>query len=203
MDNQRGKTNNETKQLQFAYIAGLVDGEGCVSANRTPAKSYGRKYFRYVPRVTITNTNIPLLRYLEKVFEENNIAFHVQWRTIKQLEKQGQKVRKDIYNIAFYGAKRVKRLLTPVLPYLVVKAPQAAIMYDFCNHIIGRPRGSWGSQEERIKTAKLREQADLQTSLLIKKLNGNKFNDPNTLLVSPETVRQAHSLYVKSQSELQ
>ena len=87
-----------------AYIAGILDGEGCI---------YRCKDSQY--RILIANTYKPLIDYLE-------IKLKIK-PTIRKLKRK--EYHKDCYYFTVMGILRIYSLLTALLPYLIVKEEKA------------------------------------------------------------------------------
>lgn len=49
---------------EIAYFAGIVDGEGCVTLRRSPAREGSPFRWHFYPHLSITNTNEPLLQWV-------------------------------------------------------------------------------------------------------------------------------------------
>ena len=106
----------DNKEL-FAYIAGLIDGEGCIYICKE--KKNGR-VIRYRVRLQITNTNKLLIDFLK-----NSIGFGYVTSGIKI--RDGWKTRYDW--IVMNGQAR--DVLNKCIPYLVIKKQQAELAFQF------------------------------------------------------------------------
>lgn len=102
---------------QLAYFAGIIDGEGTIyiqQRNRPDA-------IDYFPRFQIVNTDHNLMDWIQKTFggllyTKNRSKHNKKWRT--QYE--------------WYTTRKIIDVLLPlVIPYLIVKKPQAEIMLIF------------------------------------------------------------------------
>ena len=105
-------------ELLDAYFAGLFDGEGCVSINKTSG-GIKRKYKRngFQLRVSVTNTNLDILyalqnRYGGKVYirEKANARNYGNWITV---------------------SNQTIHPLSSWLPFLIIKKEQAKVALDF------------------------------------------------------------------------
>lgn len=118
-----GLTNNFTKQLlnlEKAYIAGIIDGEGTISINR----SFRRKYniFKYACYIEVTNTNKDLLIYLEKVTQIGRI----------ELGRKGNEKHKNAH-VWRLNKNEIKGFLIQIQPYLIIKRKQCKLMLEWLN----------------------------------------------------------------------
>jgi len=98
---------------QKAWLAGVIDGEGCVNIypmQRAPS-----------PRLTVANTNLLLL---ERVMEITQCGAIIR--------SSGRLVKKTGYTWQTTAADDIERVLTEVFPYLVIKAQQASLVIACC-----------------------------------------------------------------------
>ena len=122
--------------VELAYLAGLIDGEGCLNFYRTSNKSCAKGY-TFVARLAISNCDVETLMQIR---EQLQIG-----RVVKKPQQKGN--RKPAYNLCFY-AREVRHLLPLVMPYLRIKRKQAELVLGFVS------RQKWGgtkgglSQEE-------------------------------------------------------
>lgn len=104
--------------MEDAYFAGLFDGEGCISINKTKGsknKPYSRPGFQL--RVSVTNTNFDILYKLQdsyggKVYsrEKKNARTYGNWITV---------------------SNQCIKPLTIWLPFLIIKKEQALVALNF------------------------------------------------------------------------
>ncbi len=106
-----------SEKTKFAYLAGIIDGEGCLSIGAGRRQKWG--VINYNSIVSVANTDIRLIKWLHRNFggrffdgkqQRPNNKKHYIWRLLK---------RKDI-----------EVLLLAVLPYLIVKREQAIVLLD-------------------------------------------------------------------------
>ena len=88
--------------IESAYMAGLVDGEGCISSYKT--RGYGPYY-----AVRIAMTDEKTIRWVADIFDAS---------VCKQ--KQHGLGRKPIYKVAILGAN-AHQLLKQIRPYMITK----------------------------------------------------------------------------------
>lgn len=113
-------------ETEKAYLAGIIDGEGCITINRYLQK--GRAPI-YRPFVQITNTSPALKKWLNERFPERTY-----WRTVT---RQGWK---DIYRWMLSGNRQVMVFCREISPYLIIKKEQAELVAQGYIHL---------SEEER------------------------------------------------------
>lgn len=128
-----------------AYLAGLVDGEGCLNFYRGPNKSCTKGY-TYIARMSITNCDLATLVALREELGIGRVS-----------QKTPTPRRKPAYQLTFY-AREVRLLLPYLLPYLRIKRKQAEIVLAFVN------RQRWGGQKGGLSAEEhaLREQEHMR-----------------------------------------
>jgi LAGLIDADG endonuclease len=122
------------EELDIAYIAGLFDGEGSINIFRKKNKSGS---FSYYLEITITNTDFPVLSWLQSVL--------------------GGRVDKTS-NIKLQGSRPLRRwrascrdahrILLTLLPYLRVKKTQAELAIEFQSTVALKVKGQKSSLDE-------------------------------------------------------
>ena len=134
---------------RIAYIAGIIDGEGCITITRRKIRRLKTDNWYYEPQVIISNTNKELLRFCAECYGG--------W--ITKLRKC-----KSNHSIAYQWkvtGNEMRSLLDAVNPYLIVKRKQANIVLLF-------PKYKTNGQKARTNMEK-QEQENIW--LAIKKLN--------------------------------
>lgn len=116
----------------LAYIAGMLDGEGCISIKRQCyAHSYYGPYFSLTVR--IANTNPFVIEFIQEhiggslYFYENHTKQH-----------------KTMYEVSWCSLK-AQEVLKLLLPFLIVKKEPAELgieFQDLVNNKLGHKRGS-------------------------------------------------------------
>ena len=102
-----------------AYIAGIVDGEGCISISKASVPK-GGKSPDYMCRIQVTNTNKKLGIWLRKKTGIGSITVSVQSN--------------DRWNTRYdwtITRKQCPGFLLQIYPYLVLKKEEADIMLRF------------------------------------------------------------------------
>lgn len=130
-------------ETNLAYIAGMLDGEGCISINKRKDKEYKRGHSFYA-NLRITNTYLPVLLWIQDQFGGLGSI-------VEQPRKENRK-RCWQWKVATNQAAAVCKML---LPYLRIKKRQAEILVEFqklketspqCGRA-GVPAGRWVLQE--------------------------------------------------------
>ena len=106
---------------QLGYLAGSIDGEGCVSIQKSkPRRNCGYPYGRFDLMLSIENTDLRLMEWLKRNFGgriwtsrkrlKANHKFELHWRI---------------------NSNKAAVLLEACLPFLVIKKEQARIAIAF------------------------------------------------------------------------
>jgi hypothetical protein len=108
----------ELSQEDAAYIAGFIDGEGCIClhANHTKHKT---KTSTYVLRVRVTNTFPGIIEWINAVVGYGSFHKKKKYNGIKQAWEWGVNGRRAIH------------FLRQIYPYLRVKRLQAEVAFEF------------------------------------------------------------------------
>lgn len=100
---------------QCAYLAALIDGEGCIGIVR----SFKEGQVRYCTSLTIGNTS-PVVADIQREYGLGNVVWHKQ-------KHQGWKPKLE-WRI---GAYAIRAVLPLVLPYMRIKRNQAELALRF------------------------------------------------------------------------
>lgn len=134
------RNTNKTSQVILAYIAGIIDGEGCIGIEcMAPCKrkngTWARKHNYYTPRLTVINTSeiimFTLLRFLGGTYDAR-----------KKLSG-----RKTCYRWHIFGEK-LEESIKNILPYLQIKHKQAELVLEF-RKTVGKT--GWNISEETLQ----------------------------------------------------
>lgn len=108
------------KETDKAWLAGIIDGEGCISLFRR--STY------YVPSVKIANTNEKLINRCKEILEEVGIEYYIRYS-----DRGERKNAKPAWELVLESRPRVVAVLELILPYLVSKDEQAKLVLDWCS----------------------------------------------------------------------
>lgn len=111
---------------EIGYLAGLIDGEGCISF--TERLRNGRTSVTTV-RLIITNTHIGLMEWLKARIMQ---ACYFQERRSNNIK------RKPAYSFVMSAAPEVLQTLEVVFPYLIVKKAKAVEAIAILKEMIAR-----------------------------------------------------------------
>jgi hypothetical protein len=111
------------KNTDLAYLAGIIDGEGCFFITKVPKKEgdgYVSEHYRGL--LKIDNTDYKLIEWLNKVFSGSNSAA-TRTTSSRQFER-------EVFSWIATG-DRLLDLSELVMPYLVVKKEHCENMIKF------------------------------------------------------------------------
>ena len=106
----------------IAYMAGMVDGEGCITLHKNG------KYFSV--RLTVTNTDFNIITWCKENFDG---CYYINHRK-----------RKDIHKPAYHWSvenRMAEKVLKLIYPYLIIKKSQAKIALKFRKLVNNRKKG--------------------------------------------------------------
>lgn len=114
--------------LKLAYLAGIVDGEGCLTIYKVAPAKYNRfQNPQYRASLKIANTNIKLVEWLDNEFSNFNSGYKQQKRSIF---KKNSTHERWIYEWEVQNFRLVD-VLTQIRPYLVLKKRQCEVLLAF------------------------------------------------------------------------
>lgn len=105
---------------ECAYIAGIVDGEGCINFNAFDNAP--------VPQLQIANTDERLITYLREKLATLNVYY---W---KKPQTETQKI---VYHMCVANCASIQALLEQIVPYMVIKKERAELMMQFTSSRVG------------------------------------------------------------------
>lgn len=161
-------------EIDLAYLAGFIDGEGCffigIFDTKSAAGNIARNYHTYIK---ICNTDKNVMDWIAKTFNGTNYNQYKSTDRARQYDK-------TIYNIQFTG-ENLNQILPKIYPYLIVKKQQCEIMMKM--------RSTFQKDKRLSKLSKSTEIHDFryQCFLELRQLNSRFHNHPlkNTLSPSP------------------
>lgn len=108
-------------ETDAAWLAGIMDGEGCISttyANGTKSKNH------YRCRVEVRNTNPFMIQRITQIMADKGIQFFLHYLKKRESYKEGL-----VFVVT--GYKSIQRVLQMILPHLTAKYDEAKLMSEF------------------------------------------------------------------------
>jgi len=130
-----------TKQTEKAYIAGIIDGEGCVTIAKRNTKRKNGIFCFYQCLVIIVNTDKKMLDFIANLYGG--------WINTNHRLKGNQKIS---YKWVCAG-DNMRKLLKDTLPYLRIKKKQAKVILQFPLY----EHTGWGWKGGRSKAEKTKQ----------------------------------------------
>lgn len=114
--------------MDWSYIAGFFDGEGCVQQNKNQTG-------RYYPYLDITNTNIKVLEEMAIFLRSNDIRCKVNklWRN-----RGGIKGLAPAHHLTIYDKESVTTCIFGMYPYLIVKLLDVEWALEILEGVVAR-----------------------------------------------------------------
>lgn len=149
---------NLNNEQFWIWLAGFVDGEGCIyiSRHKHPRVSTG---IQYSLKVEISQADEGLLNAIR-----DRVGFGRNARN-KGVDKQAwRKSKRGVYALK-WSSNQAYEILKNILPYLVVKKNQATLAIEFQELV----RGNYGKRSNRIENY-FEKQAFFWQSIKVAKL---------------------------------
>lgn len=112
-------------ELNLAYLAGLIDGEGTITLERSGIRRLNG-VMGLSPVVLVANTDLAIVEFVTNQFRRMGANPH-----IKTQAKGYAKRQKQCYWVKVHSLTKAKKVLEPVIPYLIGKRAQAQLILDF------------------------------------------------------------------------
>lgn len=109
----------------LSYIGGLIDGEGSIFISRS-CGGKGRITPSYTPRIKISMTDLEAVDYVLRETGYGTIN--------REVDRRDGGVRKVLYMWQINSIDRCREFAMMIIPYLLIKTPQAQLMIDYCNN---------------------------------------------------------------------
>jgi len=136
MDRQTDNQQRKVNEIEIAWLAGFMDGEGSIGIkvqSYHPIKKGNYAYF--APYVQIVNTHYGSIMKVDDILTRMHVGHHIS-EARRHLNPNGKRTvdeYKRLWRILINGLKRCKPFLIEITPYLVVKKEDAEMVIDFIN----------------------------------------------------------------------
>ena len=137
---------NQRQALRIAYCAGIIDGEGSICVTKTKPQQ-ARTNVLHAPMIRVGMVEREVLEFMQETFNSG------------YLYDEG--VRKDrptnqfIYRWRITNREEVVRIIDMILPYLIVKKPQALLVKEMCLGWVLSPSKKRGTPPEELQRREL------------------------------------------------
>lgn len=113
--------DNQRQATLYAYLAGIIDGEGTIRIARNKLKSKPHWNYTYSAHISVGMSNKEVLELFQKTF-----GYKISVR------KECVPNRKTMYRWGTSGNNTTPKILKELLPYLIVKKKNAELVIEFC-----------------------------------------------------------------------
>lgn len=161
--------NPQATQLELAWLAGIVDGEGSFTM------SYSKNKKAFTPKIAIANTDEKIISKAVTILDTIECFMYVNNKT------QGHLGKKPVWYIQIERFKNIRKFLEYMLPYLIGKKAQGELMLRFVNLRI--PKLSY-SRNPRVDQYKGYTEEETKVALECRALNARGASTTNTQGVS-------------------
>jgi len=123
--------------MEWSYVAGFFDGEGCVNIGLSTRRNKTRRNWYPVARCTITNTNKLILEAIQTEFAVG---------TIHMLCRQ-RPTQKPAYSLCITKHSDVIKFIDGVYPYIIIKRKQLELLKEAVIFILNNDRKKWSKSK--------------------------------------------------------
>lgn len=113
---------NPRQAVLYAYLAGIIDGEGTIRIDKTDYSQKRMRSPQYLAQICIGMNDKQVLDLLKETFGGGNVR------------EERVPDRRSVWRWAATGRFRVPPILRMLLPYLKTKRRHAEIVIDFCEN---------------------------------------------------------------------
>ena len=114
----------EPTEAEWAYLAGIIDGEGSIVLSHRGARSSNS----YECCVSVVNTDFNLIDWINGTF-----GCHIYLDERGSNPNSNRYGHKPIHRAAWHGKEDIYRILSGVLPYLIIKHAVAEVLITFAS----------------------------------------------------------------------
>jgi len=140
------------QEISKAYIAGIIDGEGCIHGHvGNIHKGYSTGGAIDV-RVTVEATSLTMIKTLQEFCDELGVSYSIY------IGKMARRSTKPSHIIRITKRECVKNFLKALLPYLQVKRPEAEVVLEWIEKWGMDMRGTNSHKVRNIPTKEQREE---------------------------------------------
>lgn len=121
----------DISEVDKAYIAGLIDGEGCISLNKQTRKKTG--FVNYFPYISIANKNLEILKWIEEITGLGKIRRLTPPPPSKRTEKWRQRpwTWSNCYTYGVNNHASCYRFCIDIGPYMKIKKEHIDLLLEF------------------------------------------------------------------------
>lgn len=126
------------REVQLAWLAGIVDGEGNLDASVQEKKSGPNRIPYFIPKVRIMNTDMRMIKRISKIYVQEKLIFSYHFSNVQNY-KNKKPHWKNALHITVQSHVAVAKLLQLVVPHLVNKKKAALAILKLLKWVMTRP----------------------------------------------------------------
>lgn len=121
-----------SREVDFAWLAGIIDGEGAISIDLKLAGN-GKNYL--MPKVRVYNTDVRMIQKIARIYVDMGVVFFYN------LNKKRKEHYKNQMGICVTSQGSCLKVLEAVEPYLANKQEIAKVMVQIIKFVQSQPKG--------------------------------------------------------------
>lgn len=127
--------NQLASDVDLAYLAAALDGEGCITLERTGKRRQSTGEMGLMPIVVFTNTNEAFVARICQIIRKIGIEPYIK----KSIARR----HRLCYWVCVNGLTKVPIILNEIKPYITAKTGQLNLVLDFIDSRLskGKPKG--------------------------------------------------------------
>jgi hypothetical protein len=129
---KNAKMQQIRREVDLAWLAGIVDGEGCLSVDLKLAQN-GKMYL--MPKIRIINTDVRMIQKVARIYADLGVVFYYN------LNKKRKASYKDQVAIIVSSQGSSVKVLEGIIPHLANKQDAAQAMLAVINFVQSFPKG--------------------------------------------------------------
>lgn len=162
--------NQQITEIDLAWLAGFIDGEGSIGIYGTKRKDGS---INYGARIQIASANGYAIQRIVNICKKMNVSIRLYQRKFDNPKYA------DSFYTYINKLAALARLLPRIIPHLTIKKPHAELMYDWVSSRVKKGINRGGNAKLNVYSAKEKELIET-----LQELNQNKGN-PTDYTCSP------------------
>lgn len=135
--------DNPQQKMEFSWLAGFFEADGCVSISVNASTVKHRKGFK--PFASLVNTDLSIMNRIVFILDKYRLPYHFVTGKPDNRYKKGS----ILYRVEFVGLKRVRKFIPYILDYLYGEKRMRCIkVLEFINSRLSRHAKTAYNQEE-------------------------------------------------------
>lgn len=148
-----GNQQTTNLELDLAFLAGLIEGEGCFSLHRRVRndrrnlrKSEQEPVVNYASHIAISNSDYRVIEEVHEILSKLEVGHYIQWHgtglkkgAVHPVNGKMVKSVRAVGQINIFGFRRSLKLLKVITPYLRIKKDQAECLTEWIERRLSIP----------------------------------------------------------------